>query len=101
MSLNILRELPFYSLSDFEVSSMYIHNKWDLLENDTFVKYLADNKKNNEICQFDFNYFTETEFNQRYCNSDNCAFSVFHLKGHFTLWKKPLYRRLIVLITTF
>ena len=36
------RELPFYSLLDFEVSSMY--NKWYLLENDTFVKYLADNK---------------------------------------------------------
>ena len=62
------RELPFYSLLDFEVSSMY--NKWDLLENDTFVKYLADNNKNNEICQFHFHYFTETEFNQRYCNSD-------------------------------
>ena len=24
-----------------------------------------------------------------------------HLKGHFTLWKKPLYRRLIVFTTTF
>ena len=23
------------------------------------------------------------------------------LKGHFTLWKKPLYRRLIVFTTTF
>ena len=24
-----------------------------------------------------------------------------YLKGHFTLWKKPLYRRLIVFTTTF
>jgi len=77
-----MQEMPFNLLSDFEVSNMYASCKWDFLENDTFLKYVADNLNNNNSDQrpFDFKYFTETEFNQKFCNIKNSnVFSVFHL----------------------
>ena len=60
---------------------MYASCKWDFLENDTF-DYVADNLNNNNSDQrpFDFKYFTETEFNQKFFNIKNSnVFSVFHL----------------------
>jgi len=40
---------------------MYSHNKWDILENDSFLEYIAGTKlgKCSEMHQFDFKYFTE------------------------------------------
>jgi len=36
MSSIFLTEMPFYSMLDFEIRDMYSHNKWDILENDSF-----------------------------------------------------------------
>lgn len=81
MSSLFCKEMPFYCMSDFEISEMYSHSKWDLLENESFVEYIsgAGADRYSQIRKFDFKYFTEDEFNQKFLRVDDCFFSVFHL----------------------
>jgi len=82
MALELMQEMPFSLLSDFEICNMYSDTNWDFLENDTFVDYIKNYLKGNfhGSHPFDFKYFTETEFNHKFRNiENNDTFSVFHL----------------------
>ena len=82
MTSSLFCELPFSSLSDFEISNMFTYSKWDFLENDTFVKYVARSGlggNKSDTCPFNFKYYTEMEFNQRFGKIEQGTFSLFHL----------------------
>ena len=68
MSLTVEFDFPFGSLSDYELNEVFCCSKSDLLIGSTlnFADYVNNLNKYVRTETFDFKYYTEAEFNQRF-----------------------------------
>ena len=82
--MNMVSELPFYSISNYELLKIFEYDKLrlsDLVENQSFLQYIDKVHTSREFQQLNFEYCTETHFNNQISKTirERIDLSVYHL----------------------